>query len=142
MSISFIYGFFTGCFVTIIGQYFLQKFINPRRYSKQIDSKKFDLERLFNDHPVFMNTIKADLASANYRDVREFFVVDKEAILNSSIPRLRYELSTEILAVLNRLEALGYIKKLKNNCLHFKVAEDFVIQLNSYEIAGKEDQNT
>lgn len=61
--------------------------------------------------------------------------------MNSSIPRLRYELSTEILAVLNRLEALGYIKKLKNNCLHFKVAEDFVIQLNSYEIAGKEDQN-
>lgn len=139
MSISFVYGFFTGCFVTLIGQYFLQKFINQRGCSEQINTKRLDLDKLFNDYPDFMNAIKDDLTNIHYRDIREFFVVDKDAILNPSIPRLRYELSAEILTALNRLEALGYIEKLKNNCLHYKIVEDFVIQLNSYEIAVKDD---
>ncbi|AUH72067.1 Uncharacterised protein [Legionella sainthelensi] len=141
MSISFVYGLFTGCFVTLIGQYFLQKFIIQRGCSEQINTKKFDLDKLFNDYPDFMNAIKDDLTNTHYKDIKEFFVVDKDAILNSSITRLRYELSAEILVALNRLEALGYIEKLKNNCLHYKIMDDFVMQLEAYEIAVKDDQN-
>ncbi|WP_115709541.1 hypothetical protein [Legionella sainthelensi] len=141
MSISFVYGFFTGCFVTFIGQYFLQRFISQRGCSEQINTKRFDLDKLFNDYPDFMNAIKDDLTNAHYKDIREFFVVDKDAILNSSITRLRYELSAATLVALNRLEALGYIEKLKNNCLHYKIVDDFVMQLEVYEIAVKDDQN-
>ncbi|KTD08937.1 hypothetical protein Lgra_2172 [Legionella gratiana] len=145
MNISFIYGFFTGCFVTVIGRHCLQKFINPQQCSELIDTKKVGLDKLFNDYPDFMNTIKEDLTASNCKTIREFFVVDKDAILNSSIPRLRYELSAEILPALNRLESLGYIEKLKNNCLHYKIEEDFVSQLkqiissDSYDNAIKDD---
>lgn len=141
MSISFVYGFFIGGVVTLISQHCLQKFVNSRRSSEQADPKKFDLDKLFNDYPNFMNSIKDDLSATHCRDIREFFVVDKDAILNSSTPRLRYELSAEILPALNRLEALGYIEKLKNNCLHYKIEEDFVVQLDFYEHAPKDDGN-
>ncbi|WP_058514393.1 hypothetical protein [Legionella santicrucis] len=141
MSISFVYGFFAGCLVTVISQHCLQKFINPRRCSKQVDTKKFDLDKLFNDYPDFMNALKDDLTATHCKNIREFFVVDKDAILNSSTPRLRYELSAEIIPALNRLEVLGYIEKLKNNCLHYKIEEDFVMQLDSYENTVKDDGN-
>lgn len=146
MNILFLFGFLAGCFATVIAQYCFQKFINPQRYPEQNDTKKLDLDKLFDAYPDFMNAIKNDLTAPNYENIREFFVVDKDAILNSVIPRLRYELSTEILPALNRLEVLGYIQKLKNNCLHYKIEEDFVMQLKSmpsfnFNLSDSNDKN-
>lgn len=92
------------------------------------------LDKLFNDYSHFMNIIKNDVTNPNNKNIREFLVVEKEAILNSFVPRFRYELSTDLLPALNRLEELGYIEKIKNNCLHYKIEEDFIMQLNSTQI--------
>lgn len=72
-----------------------------------------DLDKLFNDYSHFMNRIKNDVTHPNNKNIREFLVVEKEAILNSFVPRFRYELSPDILPALNRLEELGYIEKIK-----------------------------
>ncbi|KTC78926.1 hypothetical protein Lche_0946 [Legionella cherrii] len=139
MDISFLFGFLTGCFTTALGGWQVQKIINNRKNSATIKNKKIlDLNRLFHEFPHFMSTIKNDINNSSHQNVREFFVVDKDAILNSSVPRFRYELSAEILPALNRLEELGYIEKLKNNCLHYRIEEEFVMQLQSIAITSKE----
>ncbi len=132
MDISFLFGFFTGSITTALGGLQVQKFINNRRNIGSIKNKKIlDLGRLFNDYPHFMSVIKNDITHPNCKNIREFFVVDKDAILNSSVPRFRYELSADILPALNRLEELGYIEKIENNCLHYKIEEDFIMQLQA-----------
>ncbi|MCW8409972.1 hypothetical protein OQJ13_13410 [Legionella sp. PATHC035] len=139
MDISFLFGFLTGCFTTALGGLKVQKFINNRKNMATIKNKKIlDLNRLFDEFPQFMSAIKNDIKNPSHQNIREFFVVDKDAILNSSVPRFRYELSTEILPALNRLEELGYIEKLKNNCLHYRIEEEFVMQLQALAIATKD----
>ncbi|CAM2961610.1 Uncharacterised protein [Legionella steigerwaltii] len=139
MDISFLFGFLTGSLATALGGWQVQKFMNNRKNVATIKKKKIlDLDRLFHDFPHFMSIIKNDVNNPSYKSVREFFVVDKDAILNSPVPRFRYELSTEILPALDRLEELGYIEKLKNNCLHYKIEEEFIMQLQSIAITAKE----
>ncbi|KTD67091.1 MULTISPECIES: hypothetical protein [Legionella] len=139
MDISFLFGFLAGGLTTALSGLQIQKFMNNRKNVARIKNKKIlDLDRLFHDFPHFMSIIKNDINNPSHKDVREFFVVDKEAILNSFVPRFRYELSTEILPALNRLEELGYIEKLKNNCLHYKIEEEFIIQLQSMATTAKE----
>ena len=139
MDISFLFGFLAGGLTTALSGLQIQKFMNNRKNVARIKNKKIlDLDRLFHDFPHFMSIIKNDINTPSHKDVRDFFVVDKEAILNSFVPRFRYELSTEILPALNRLEELGYIEKLKNNCLHYKIEEEFIIQLQSMATTAKE----
>lgn len=129
MNVSFLYGFITGCLTTAIVLYYVQKLIDNRNRTEQIKNKKFDLDRLFNDYPDFMGTLKCYINDPNCVNIREFFVVDKNAILNSSIPRFRFELSEDILPVLKKLEDLGYIQKINNNCLLYKIGDNFMNQL-------------
>lgn len=139
MDISFLFGFLAGALTTALSGLQIQKFMNNRKNVARIKNKKIlDLDRLFHDFPHFMSIIKNDINNPSHKDVREFFVVDKEAILNSFVPRFRYDLSTEIIPALNRLEELGYIEKLKNNCLHYKIEEEFIIQLQSMATTAKE----
>ncbi len=140
MDISFLVGFLTGCFTTALGGWHIQKFMNNKKNTKKIKNKKIlDLDKLFNDYSHFMNIIKNDVTNPNNKNIREFLVVEKEAILNSFVSRFRYELSTDILPALNKLEELGYIEKIKNNCLHYKIEEDFIIRLKSI---GAADHST
>lgn len=140
MDTSFLVGFLTGCLTTALGGWHVQKFIDNKKNTKKIKNKKIlDLDKLFNDYSHFMNIIKNDVTNPNNKNIREFLVVEKEAILNSFVPRFRYELSTDILPALNRLEELGYIEKIKNNCLHYKIEEDFIMQLKSI---GAADHST
>jgi hypothetical protein len=134
MNILFLYGFLTGIFSTLIVGYYYQKFTGSTGALEKIQNKKFDLEKLFNEHPHFMNTIKNDMNDPNSKNIREFFVVEKDALLNMSTPRLRYDLSEEILPALDKLEECGYIEKLKNNCLHYKIREDFIVQLKAMNL--------
>ncbi|KTD02200.1 hypothetical protein OQJ19_02755 [Fluoribacter gormanii] len=132
MDTSFLLGFLSGCFTTALGGWQVQKFVNDRKNSEHIKKKRIlDLDRLFNDYPHFMSVMKNDVTNPGCKDIKEFFVVDKDAILNSSVPRFRYELSPEILPALNKLEELGYIEKIQNNCLHYKIDEEFIMQLKS-----------
>lgn len=130
MDISFLFGFLTGCLATGLGGWQVQKYTTNRKGALAIKNKKIlDLDLLFQDYPHFMGLIKNDINNLVYKNVREFFVVDKEALINSSVPRFRYELTPDIMAPLNRLEELGFIEKLKNNCLHYKIEEEFIQQL-------------
>lgn len=132
MDISFLVGFFTGCFSTALVGGRVKKFILNRKKLENLTHKKImDLEKLFDEYPDLMNSIKNDISNPNSKNIREFLVVEKEAILNSLVPRFRYELTPNILPALNKLEDLGYIEKIKNNCLHYKIEEDFIRQLLS-----------
>lgn len=132
MDTTFLFGFLTGCLTTALAGWHVQKYINNKKNTKNIKNKKIlGLDKLFNDYSHFMNIIKNDVTNPNNKNIREFLVVEKEAILNSLVPRFRYELSTDLLPALYRLEELGYIEKIKNNCLHYKIEEDFIMQLKS-----------
>ncbi|STY28654.1 Uncharacterised protein [Legionella wadsworthii] len=132
MDISFLVGFFTGCFSTALIGGRVKEFIQHRKKLENITHKKImDLEKLFHEYPDLMNSIKKDISNPHSKNIREFLVVEKDAILNSLVPRFRYELSPDILPALNKLEDLGYIEKIKNNCLHYKIKEDFIRQLLS-----------
>ncbi|WP_454785218.1 hypothetical protein [Legionella sp. WA2024007413] len=132
MNTSFLFGFLSGCFTTALGGWQVQKFVQNKNKTEHIKQKKIlDLDKLFNEYSHFMSVIKNDVTNPNFKNIKEFFVVDKDAILNSSVPRFRYELSPDVLPALNRLEELGYIEKVQNNCLHYKIAEEFIMQLKS-----------
>ena len=131
MNTSFLSGLFIGCLIGALGRYSILNFIGGRKDIERNQGKIHDLNMLFNEYPHFMSCIKTNVVEPQYRNIREFFVVEKDAILNMSVPRLRYDLSEEIIPALSRLKKLGYIEQIKNNCLLYKMQEDFVSQLRS-----------
>ena len=131
MSLSFISGLLTGCVIGGVGNYLAQKFIKNRPASEYNKNKKIDWEQLYQDHGVFINLIKTDMNEPENRNIREFFVVEPHALLNSSVSRLRYDLTEDNSAAVTQLAELGYIERLPNNCLLYKVQEHFIKQLNS-----------
>ncbi|KTD61338.1 hypothetical protein [Legionella shakespearei] len=132
MNSIFISGFIVGGLTTAVGRYCWQKLIDNRRADEDaVNNKKRDMEMLFNDHPEFMNLFKNKINDPESRNIREFFVVERNAILNSSIPRFRFELTPDILLVLNKLESMGYIQKLENNCLHYKISDECIVEIKS-----------
>lgn len=132
MNSIFIGGFIVGALTVTSGRYCLDGFLNHRRKSvDELEQKKLGMEMLFTDHPEFMTLFRNTINAPGCTDVREFFVVEKNAILNTSIPRFRFELSAETLPVLNKLEQMGYIQRLENNCLHYKISDECIVQMNS-----------
>ena len=131
---SFIFGLVLGCGIGAAGHYYLQQFRANRVNAQQISNKRNnDMVELFEQYPYLMNLIKSNLSDPEYRNIREFFVVDKTAIMNSSVPRLRYDLSEEILPLLKSLEQFEYIERLEHDSLLYRIEEDFVIQLHILE---------
>lgn len=128
---NFLTGLVIGCMLGAMIHYYLQKFTGSRREMERNKEKKHEWDALFNSHSPFMNQLKDDVNEPLYANIREFFVVDKAAIMNSSIPRLRYDLTDEIMLLLPQLEALGYIQKLPNDSLLYKIEDDLVRQLKS-----------
>jgi hypothetical protein len=132
MNSIFISGVIVGGLITSVGRYCLQKFmVNRRADEDAVNNKKRDMEMLFNEHSEFMNLFKSKINDPESRSIREFLVVEKNAILNSSIPRFRFELTPDILLGLNKLESMGYIQKLENNCLHYKISDEFIVDIRT-----------
>ena len=130
MSFSFLSGLLVGFFIGLASQYAIKTFVHNRTSREQEKKdKKIDWDKLFQEYPHFMNQIKADMVDPEQQNIREFFVVEQHALLNSAIPRLRYDLTEETLAAANKLKELGYVEQLKNNCLLYKMEEDFISQL-------------
>ena len=91
-----------------------RKFIgNRKQCEREQKNKKIDWDKMIQDYPIFMTQIKSDINDREYKNIREFFVVDQQTLLNSSLPRLRYELNEETITVVNRLKELGYIEQKK-----------------------------
>ncbi len=131
MNSSFLTGLVIGCMLGAMIHYYLQKFTGSRREMERHKEKKNEWDLLFNNYSLFMNQLKNDINEPMYANIREFFVVDKTAIMNSSIPRLRYDLIDEVMPALHQLEALGYVQKIPNDSLLYKMEDDFVIRLKS-----------
>ncbi|WP_045097316.1 hypothetical protein [Legionella fallonii] len=130
MSVSFLFGLLTGFLVGMICQYGIKAWLNNRKHWEQEQkSKTIAWDKMLQERSHFMNQIKTDMADPEHKNIREFFVVEPHALLNSSIPRLRYDLTEETLAAVNKLKELGYLEQLKNNCLLYKMEEDFIGQL-------------
>ena len=124
MASSFSTGLVMGCMIGAIGQYCVQLFLGGK------NEKQTALNELFQTHSHFMEQLKKDINEPVNAQIREFFVVDKMAIMNSSVPRLRYDLSEEIISLLNQLEELGYIQMLPNDSLLYQINEHFIRDLN------------
>ncbi|WP_133137368.1 hypothetical protein [Legionella rowbothamii] len=131
MTSSFSAGLVMGCMIGAIGQYCVQLFLGGSGTSSiKKNEKQTALNELFQAHSHFMEQFKKDINDPVNAQIREFFVVDKMAIMNSSIPRLRYDLSEEIMPLLNQLEDLGYIQMLPNDSLLYQINEHFIRDLN------------
>ena len=121
MNPSFLAGLVIGCFAGIMIHSYLRKIISSRGDVESNREKRNEWDLLFNTFPYFMNQIKNDVNNPDNVHIREFFVVDKTAIMNSAIPRLRYDLSTEVMPALNQLKnflMIPYSIKWKNILLN------------------------
>ena len=132
MASSFSAGLVMGCMIGAIGQYCVQLLFlgGGSNGSIKKNEKQTALNELFQAHSPFMEQFKKDINEPINAQIREFFVVDKMAIMNSSVPRLRYDLSEEIIPLLNQLEELGYIQMLPNDSLLYEINEQFIRDLN------------
>ena len=131
MELSFVSGLIVGCLSGIAGKYVLQKISVKRKYDEDNKNKHLEWDQIVQDYPQFTSQLREDVNNPEYNNIKEFFVVDQHAILNTQIPRLRYDATDEIILVVNRLERLGYIDKVKTNCLLYKMKEDFIAILRS-----------
>lgn len=126
MDFSFVYGLVAGCLSGAVGKFYVQKLFDRTKKLEGNKSKQLEWDKIDTDYPRFMNQLRLDINNPENKNIREFFVVDQNAVLHSQIPRLRYDLTEDILPAVNRLEHLGYIEKIKNNCLLYKMHEEFV----------------
>ncbi len=131
MSFSFLFGVLFGCTGTFAIQFLIQNFSKNISASGKKQIKKDECSALFNVYPDFLNRIKNDIKNPAFNSVREFFVVEEMAIMNSSVPRLRYDLSDDILPALNKLEQLDYIARIPNDSLLYKIHDEFIQVLKS-----------
>ena len=132
MASSFSTGLVMGCMIGAIGQYCVHLFLGGSSIdSLKKNEKKTALNELFLTYSSFLEQLKNDFNEPANAQIREFFVVDKLAIMNSSVPRLRYDLSEEIIPLLNHLEDLGYIQRLPNDSLLYQINEHFIQDLNT-----------
>lgn len=129
---SFFYGLLVGCISGAIGYSYVQKFTFNRGQLAKGKNHRDEINLLFEQYPDFMSHVKNNINDPEFKNIREFFVIDKSALMNSSIPRLRYDLSDEILPVLNKLEEAAYIEKLPNDSLLYKMNEHFISQVRAF----------
>lgn len=130
---NFIYGFLLGCVMGVLGHYRWVYYKANQPYLSSTASKnKDELIHLFEHYPSLMDLMKRNVSDPEYYKVREFFVVDPLAIMNSSVPRVRYDLSDEFLALLQRLEHLRYIERIEHDSLLYRMQEDFILQLKAF----------
>lgn len=124
MNTSFLLGLLLGCFVTLLFQYLMNQSAHNKEINETYKNNRKELDDLFTDHPIFMNQIKNDLNNPENATINEFFVVEKTALMNSAIPRLRYDLNPDVLTALDRLERINYIQRLPNTSLLYKIDEE------------------
>ncbi|RUR13657.1 hypothetical protein [Legionella sp. km772] len=131
---SFLFGLFIGCGLGAVGYHYYQQYkTNESPFNNQSTKKNNDMAFLFEHYPYLMNLIKSNLSDPEYKNIREFFIVDKLAIMNSSVPRLRYDLGEETLALAHKLEEFGYIERLEHDSLLYRMDEDFIADLNAFK---------
>jgi gas vesicle protein len=136
MNPSFLVGLVIGCIIGFIGNYLLHSMSGVRRRAEIEQEKEDEWDAFITEYPAFIEQLQHDINEPVHAQIREFFVVDKNALMNSSIPRLRYDLSEDLLQALNKLEDLGYIYRLLNDALLYKMEEAFIKKLKHTDIAN------
>ena len=133
---SFLFGMLIGCGLGAVGHHFYLQYKLNGSFSKgYLVRQEHEMVALFQQDPYLMNLIRSNINDPEYKKIREFFVVDKHAIMNSSTPRLRYDLSDETLALVKKLEQLGYIERLEHDSLLYRMEEEFIKNLISFNPA-------
>jgi hypothetical protein len=124
---SFILGLLLGCGLGALGYHYYQDRIKIREGSELVHHKNSnDMTNLFERYPYLMNLMKSNFNDSEYKQIREFFVVDQLAIMSSSVPRLRYDLSDEMTRLVNDLKDFGYIEQLEHDSLLYRIEEEFI----------------
>ena len=141
MTSSFIIGFLLGFVACAVLQYAVQLFTDHQREVEEVVDKENELDLLFETHADFFSRLKDDLNDPINVNIREFFVVDKDAIMSSSVPRLRYDLSDDIVEVLERLDDLEYLERIPNGSLLYRMEEEFVDELRSMSVEELSEQD-
>lgn len=133
MNFYFISGLLIGCLMTLGYQFIQRKWSANAKHTLNKHNKKNECVQLFDEYPHFMSQLKTDLSDPAHRSIKEFFVVEPTALMNSSTPRLRYDLSENTVTVLKKIEQLGYISQVPNDSLLYKMSDDFVAVIKSHE---------
>jgi hypothetical protein len=124
---SFILGLLLGCGLGALGYHYYQDRIKIREGSELVHHKNNnEMTSLFERYPYLMNLMKSNFNDPEYKQIREFFVVDQLAIMSSSVPRLRYDLSDEMTRLVNDLEDFGYIEQVEHDSLLYRIEEEFI----------------
>ncbi|PJD95868.1 MAG: hypothetical protein CK426_06930 [Legionella sp.] len=121
---SFLSGLLLGCIIGVVGYYSIHRYFTQDQ-EEGVNSQEEDILSLFNDFPQEMQVLCAMLFMPEHQNIREFFVVDPSAIMNSATPRLRFNLSEGLLHLIARLEEWGCIEQLEHDSLLYKIEEDF-----------------
>jgi hypothetical protein len=90
--ISLTIGFLVGTATGAAGTYFGNKYTDVRKTKEIKNSAEAFYKKLWNEHGTLLAEMKSDLTNPDYSYHREFFVLSKSWILNSSGPHLSYYL--------------------------------------------------
>ncbi|MDI1352641.1 MAG: hypothetical protein PSV35_07715 [bacterium] len=133
MNGSFLYGFIAGCVVSGTCFIFLHLIRNSRTLAFETEQKNKSINLLFEEYADLMHLIKKSINEPEHQHIKEFFVVDKTAIMSSATPRLRFDLCEEIFPLLEQLQRLQHIEKISHDSLLYRMDEDFIRQLKTWE---------
>ncbi|QRN02967.1 hypothetical protein GH742_03295 [Legionella sp. MW5194] len=123
-----------GVIVTIFGGYLFFKLQNHIQKSEVKKQNYQNIKNLFKSYYSIMMEMKEDICNPQFHDVREFFVIEKIAILTFNKPVFRYDYTEKFLPLLNRLEEFKYITSVSNEFLHYKMSENFVELMKNFKI--------
>lgn len=129
---SFIVGLGVGSLLGAVGHYYFQQYSLDNKRTTFTHGGQIELSALFEEFPNLMDLFKRKISDKEYSSIREFFVVDPLAIMNTSQLRLRFDLSDELLSLLEKLEGLELIYQLEHDSLLYCMTEEFVSQLIEY----------
>lgn len=123
----FLLGLLAGSTIGFFAGHGFKKIRSNDDSSTKPHGRSQALNDLMIQYPEFMAQFASDVLSSV--TIKEFFVVDKEALLNSAQPRHRYDLNDDVLSVMTTLEHFKWISKIPNNCLLYKINEQLIVQL-------------
>ncbi|MBP8699912.1 MAG: hypothetical protein KBH82_12865 [Syntrophorhabdaceae bacterium] len=124
-SISFLFGAAIGA----TGKYFADKFTDKRRYQESHNQAIKEFKSVKKSMPKLIGEMKDDLEDEKHRFAREFYIVEKGAVLNITGKYLAYyfEDHEDLQDKINILENYEYITDItSNNIKKYKMTEEFV----------------
>lgn len=120
------FPFVFGCIVGVVSGLLLSRFLKSIRCQAGLSQKQLlftaTKEQLLSEHQEFLTQLVQDFDDSANAHVKEFFLVQNNAIMNSAIPRLRYLDSEQNIQAARLLEELDFIQKIPHGSLLYRIS--------------------